>query len=260
MNENDLSKDKTINLAEISLDYEKFKALARNKHISPEEKIGFPQSYRKGFEGFILKDISHKLQGLTKSGGSFFDIGCGSSLLTSKLLDLLDKKNIQVYLNDSEEVLSLIDTNVKFTKVVGKFPEVIQNLNANIIPEAFDYILCYSVIHYIFVEMNIFEFVDAILEILKPGGIALIGDIPNISKRKRFFSSNNGKEYHKEFTKTDSDPTLKYFNIERKKIDDSVLDGIVQRARAAGYNAYVLPQAPNLPMSNRRDDLLIQRP
>ena len=34
----------------------------------------------------------------------------------------------------------------------------------------------------------------------------------------------------------------------------------LQRARSAGFNSYVLPQADDLPMENRREDILIIRP
>jgi hypothetical protein len=39
-----------------------------------------------------------------------------------------------------------------------------------------------------------------------------------------------------------------------------VIVAILSRARAAGADAYVVPQAPNLPMANRREDILIRLP
>ena len=51
------------------------------------------------------------------------------------------------------------------------------------------------------------------------------------------------------------------FNVpEPGKIDDGVVLGILARCRAAGFDAYVLPQPPELPMANRREDVLVQRP
>ena len=46
----------------------------------------------------------------------------------------------------------------------------------------------------------------------------------------------------------------------RAKIDDAVVFSILGRARAAGFDAYVVPQAPDLPMANRREDILIMSP
>jgi hypothetical protein len=39
-----------------------------------------------------------------------------------------------------------------------------------------------------------------------------------------------------------------------------VVFALLQRARLAGFDAYVLPQDPALPMANRREDVLIIRP
>ena len=44
------------------------------------------------------------------------------------------------------------------------------------------------------------------------------------------------------------------------KIDDSILVSLLLRARGQGFDAYLLPQRPTLPMANRREDLLIVRP
>jgi hypothetical protein len=88
----------------------------------------------------------------------------------------------------------------------------------------------------------------------------LIGDIPNVSKRKRFFSSQSGVSFHREFMKTSADPIVEYNRIEEDQIDDAVVFALLQRARLAGFDAYVLPQDPALPMANRREDVLIIRP
>lgn len=88
----------------------------------------------------------------------------------------------------------------------------------------------------------------------------LIGDIPNISKRRRFFSSPEGVKFHQHFMNTQSAPEVHFNSLERHKIDDSVILALLQRARNQGFDAYVLPQAPELPMANRREDLLIRRP
>ncbi|NRZ59471.1 hypothetical protein DFR97_003419 [Clostridium beijerinckii] len=88
----------------------------------------------------------------------------------------------------------------------------------------------------------------------------LIGDIPNISKRKRFFSSNQGIKYHQNFTGTKEQPIVKFNNIEAKNMDDSVVMSIIQRCRLAGFDSYILPQDKKLPMANRREDILIIKP
>ena len=120
--------------------------------------------------------------------------------------------------------------------------------------------LVYSVLHYIFVEGNLFDFLDRSLSLLAPGGALLLGDIPNVSKRKRFFSSQAGIVHHQQFTGRNELPAVTYNQIEPGKIDDAVLLALLARCRSAGFDAYVLPQGPDLPMANRREDVLITRP
>ncbi|WP_237181328.1 hypothetical protein [Paraburkholderia tropica] len=88
----------------------------------------------------------------------------------------------------------------------------------------------------------------------------LIGDIPNVSKRKRFFASETGKQFHMRHMKTDQAPVVEFNKIEHGQIDDAVVMALVERARAQGFDAYVLPQGNGLPMANRREDVLIVRP
>jgi hypothetical protein len=94
---------------------------------------------------------------------------------------------------------------------------------------------------------------------LRPGGKLLIGDIPNVSKRKRFFSTEQGVRFHQAFTKTNSLPDIKHLLVEPTQIDDGVLFGIIQRYRNFGLESYILPQPKTLPMWNRREDILIEK-
>jgi hypothetical protein len=88
----------------------------------------------------------------------------------------------------------------------------------------------------------------------------LIGDVPNVSKRKRFFASAAGVRCHQQYTGTEELPEVTFNTIETSKIDDAVVFSILSRARAAGFDAYAMPQAAELPMANRREDILITRP
>lgn len=257
--EQNLSQKETICLATTELNFERFKQLAKNPNLSDEERIGFPKSYRQGYESFIADDIKSKLGNLNKKDGVLLDIGCGSSPLTKRLLNIFASHDLHVILNDSEEMLNNVSDDDNIDKVPGKFPDCLESL-LRIAPNGVDYILCYSVLHYILLDTNIFNFIDSLILSLKPGGIALIGDIPNISKRKRFFSSETGVQFHKEFMKTTQAPKVEFLGVEKNKIDDAVLNALVDRARAAGCDAYILPQSKFLPMHNRRDDLILMRP
>ncbi|WP_417836360.1 class I SAM-dependent methyltransferase [Thalassospira tepidiphila] len=247
-----------IDLAKVELNYERFREFANNRDLSERERIGFPESYRAGYEEAILTDIVSKLEFRFRKGARLLDIGCGASPMTSAILKAAKDFEISAVMNDSPEMLSLIDEDLPFEKLPGRFPEVLdQALQMH--PEGYDLILCYSVLHYIVLDTSIFDFIDAICLALKPGGCALIGDIPNLSKRRRFFASEEGIAFHKAFMKTDIPPEVKHFDVQRDAIDDAVLGAVVARVHANGSDAYVVPQPRSLPMFNRRDDIVVQR-
>jgi hypothetical protein len=108
--------------------------------------------------------------------------------------------------------------------------------------------------------MNVFAFIDKACELLSDDGEMLIGDIPNVSKRKRFFSSQSGIECHKKFTGRDELPKVDFMVVEDKKIDDAVIFAILQRYRNFGFDTYLLPQGQKLPIATRREDILITKP
>ncbi len=251
-------KQPVIDLANISLDYEGFKALAKNNSLSDDEKIGFPDSYRKGFNEVIFLDITTKLTNLTKKNQTVLDIGPGCGELPKLLLKLCRDNQHKAVFCDSEEMLVSHPDERCLFKVPGMFPKTYNEV-CEIAPQ-YDVILCYSVFHYITVDTNVWDFIDICLKLLKPGGQLLIGDIPNISKRKRFFSSEAGIKFHKEFMKTDLPPEVLFNEIELGKIDDSIILSVLMRSQSSGFDAYLVPQNINLPMSNRRDDILIVRP
>lgn len=254
----DLQTDKFIDLAQVDLNYDGFRKLAQNKHLSEHERLGFPDSYREGFADEILGDISDKLNLKNRTNGRLLDIGCGAGQLTYGLIGLCGEHKISIVLNDSPEMLNLIDQKENCDQVAGKFPDILDDLMAYS-PNGYDAILCYSVLHYIVVDHNIFDFVDAVCLALADGGAALIGDIPNQSKRNRFFSSPTGIAYHKSFMNTKLPPIVEHSKVRPNSIDEAMLNAMIARAHSARCHAYIVPQPDTLPMHNRRDDILIQK-
>ncbi len=240
------------------LGYEDFRQMAENPELSQYEKIGFPDSYRKGREADIFADIRHKLTNIESNSRTILDIGPGCSELPRLLIDHCRSHNHQLLLVDSAEMLCHLPDEAFVRKIPAYYPacpELFTEYNGRI-----DALIIYSVFHYIFTESNIWRFIDHSLELLAPGGQMLIGDVPNISKRKRFFASAAGIAFHRAFTGKDDTPEVCFNLVEHDQIDDAVVIAILQRVRAAGCDAYVLPQAPELPMANRREDILIIRP
>jgi hypothetical protein len=241
------------------LDFEGFRELARDASLTRYEKIGFPDSYREGYEEAIFSDIQGKLTNLHKPGQTILDIGPGCTDLPNMLVDLCRKQGHQLILVDSQEMLDQLPDAPFITKLAGYYPDDTKQLIADYAARV-NVVLVYSVIQYVFVEGNINNFVDQSLSLLAPGGQLLIGDIPNISKRKRFFSSQAGIDLHKAYTQSDETPQVEHAVLEPGKLDDGVLFGLLLRSRMAGFDSYLLPQGETLPMYNRREDLLITRP
>lgn len=233
--------------------------LARNETLTTYEKIGFPTSYREGKEHLIFEDIVRKLPALGETEKTVLDIGAGCSGPAFSMIDLCKKQRHQLILVDSDEMLRQLPDVAGVAKVIGRYPDQCSALFEQHLGGV-DIAVCYSVLHYIFNETNLFDFIDRSLALLSPGGQMLIGDIPNVSKRKRFFSSPTGVRFHQAFTGTSSAPEVNFNRIERTKIDDSVLLGMLMRVRAAGCEAYLVPQPADLPMANRREDFLIHKP
>ena len=242
-----------------NLTYEKFKSLAEDKDLNPIEKVGFPIGYRENKEKSILNDIIFKLDLKDEKSKVILDIGCGCSNLTILLIEFCRLNNHTLILIDSKEMLDNLPDEDFIIKIEGYFPNTCNDF-IELHKNKIDYIIVYSVIQYVFNELSIFNFIDSSCALLNESGKFIIGDIPNISKRKRFFSSENGVEFHKRFIGTDEVPEVCFNNIEFNSIDDSVIFSIIQRCRISGFDAYVLPQGKDLPMANRREDILIIKP
>jgi hypothetical protein len=240
------------------LSFDDFKEMAKNNSLSCYEKIGFPNSYREGKEKLIFEDVIAKLPLLLTQNKVILDIGPGCSQLPLILIDLCRQNRHTLILMDSEEMLALLPDEPFITKIPGYYPK--SEYLFDTFRNRVDVILTYSVIQYVFAESNIWDFLDSSLELLKEHGEMLIGDIPNISKRKRFLSSNSGATYHQNFMNTTDQPTVVFNKIERHQIDDSVVMALIDRARDQGFDAYIMPQQPELPMANRREDILIRKP
>jgi len=241
------------------LTFEGFRELATSPGLSRYERIGFPDMYRDGHETAIFRDICRKLTNLARPAQTVVDLGPGCSDLPLMLAELCERRGHTLVLCDSAEMLAHLPDDVFVRKAPGCFPRESAWLIAEYAGRV-DAILVYSVLHYVFVDLPLFDFVDACLSLLAPGGQLLIGDVPNVSKRKRFFASAAGVRCHQAFTGTDELPAVAFNALERSKIDDAVLMSVVSRARAAGFDAYILPQSADLPMATRREDILITRP
>jgi hypothetical protein len=241
------------------LTYEDFRLMAADASLSRYEKIGFPDSYRAGHEAAIFADIRKKLPILDDERRRVLDVGPGCSDLPRLLSAHCAAKNHELTFVDSAEMLGQLPDAAHVRKIAGRFPDECMDFIERSLG-TFDAVIAYSVLHYVLPGADIFGFFDRLCQTLAPGAALLIGDIPNVSKRKRFFASQTGIEFHKRFMDTPEAPAIAFNVPEVDAIDDAVIVGLILRGRGAGFDVYVLPQPPSHPMANRREDLLVCRP
>jgi hypothetical protein len=165
----------------------------------------------------------------------------------------------RLVLIDSSEMLDLLPEAPCVTKSAGRFPldhrEFVTGGAG-----AIDVIIVYSVLQYVLAESNLLEFLDSAVSMLAHGGQLLAGDIPNESMRARFAMSPSGAEYRRKASAPAALANDTTLSARRGTFHDDLIVSLLARYRAAGYHAYVMPQAADLPMADRREDLLIVRP
>lgn len=240
------------------LTFADFRRMATDPALSPNERVGFPDSHRAGYDDAIVEDVVAKLPALGGTGARVVDVGPGCSPLSRLLVERCAHAGHELVLVDSEEMLAQHVERPGLRKVPGRFPDCAEAL-ADMRGRC-DAVLTYSVLQYAFAEASAVRFVDAALALLAPGGRLLAGDVPNASMRRRFLASAAGKAHHRAWSGRDEDPPVAFNAPVPDELDDGVLLGILARARAAGFHAWLVPQACGLPMANRREDLLIERP
>lgn len=242
-----------------NLSFDDFRKLAKDSRLSRHEKVGFPDSYREGKEKAIFVDIFEKLQNLSLPDKNVLEIGPGCSELPLMLSEKCEENGSYLIFVDSHEMLAHLPKSSHILEYEGEFPAAFGSDSEKWIGKI-DVIICYSVIQYVFADSNLWNFVDRCLLLLRDGGEILFGDIPNITMRKRFFSSEAGVSSHRQFTGQNEKPEVFFNKVEEGQMDDAVVLAILARARAQGFHAWVMPQSPLLPMANRREDILIRKP
>ena len=236
----------------MELNFNDFKNRALDQSLSKWEKIGFPDEYRKNQEKLIFEDIYTKLDLITKPK-KILDIGCGCTELVEYIIEHSKFSKSELYLIDSKEMLdnitsSSLEKNIHL--ISGYFPNI-----ENLKPNSFDSILVYSVLQYVFLEQSLYKFIHKCIDLLKPGGRLLLGDIPNISARTRFLNSEDGIKFKNNIVDLNNSLQFKHENEER--IDDTIVLSILSRYRNFNCETYLLPQPATLPFGNRREDILI---
>lgn len=241
------------------LDFEKYRRMAEDESLSAHERSGFPDALREGAEQAILADIEAKLPVLREREAlTVVDIGCGANPLADAIIQRCRQRRHRLTLVDSAEVLAHHRDEPAVHLVPGRFPDATRLLTD--LAGSCNAVIAYSVLQCAFTDGSVHGFVDSALTLLAPGGRLLLGDLPNASMRRRFLHSEAGRAFHRGYTGRDDEPAVRWPALPTGEIDDGVLLGLIARARASGFHAWLVPQAEGLPMANRREDLVCERP
>jgi 2-polyprenyl-3-methyl-5-hydroxy-6-metoxy-1,4-benzoquinol methylase len=229
---------------------------ALDASLSHNEKVGFPDAYRDGFSEIIWNDLLSKLPSLHVEGAKVLDIGCGCGHLPQALIQHATINSQKLTMIDHPNMLAQLKHADSHRLVGGRFPDILSS-NSGLAKESFDVIICYSVLQVAALEMNPFIFVDSAVELLADGGQLILGDLPNYSKLRRFLASEKGRQYHRRYMNTETDPIVKPFDNDKSRLDDGFVLGLLAHLRIGGLDTYLLPQPVSLPLSTRREDILI---
>ena len=88
--------------------YEAFRRRALDPSLSQNEKIGFPDLYRKGKEALIFADIASKLSRLGQHGQVVIDLGAGCGPLALLMMEHCEQQRHHLVQVDSPEMLALL--------------------------------------------------------------------------------------------------------------------------------------------------------
>lgn len=235
--------------------FDNFRRLAGRKDFKNHQKVGREYLHigKENKEFNIFPDIKDKLN--IRSNTLVCDIGCGCSQPALDLIKFAKQYKNKLILIDSKEMLNILPNYKFMKKIPAEFPQCKNFIKKY--QNSIDYIIIYSVIHYLLLEVSLFAFLDKAVSLLKNGGKMLIGDIPNITKKKRFLSSDYGKKFHQQWSGDKKIPKIFWTQLEEGVIDESIVFAILQRYRNMGCETYLLAQKDGLPFNKTREDILI---
>ena len=206
-------------------------------------------------EKHALHDIIRKLA-LTPED-DLLEIGCGVGNLLLPLSFLVHTttgvdhgellKKMEARLPIDRSSITLVSGNFLTAKVQGSYSKI----------------LIYSVIHYLRDEKELTKFMGKATKLLRPGGIMVIGDIPNVDKKARFLASEEGKRFLEEWQKKIASAGAinhpKPSASPLIQITDEVVARMIQSLKESGMTARVVAQPEGLPISHTREDLIVER-
>ncbi len=232
--------------------FENFGRLAKNP-LSFTEIAGW-YAFQAGTERYILFDIMRQLK-LVPSD-DLLEIGCGAG---NNLIPFSFFAHSATGV-DHQALLKVLKKRIKNTSIrciPGNFLDVK-------IPGHFSKIIVYSVLHYLSNEKEVLFFIDKAVKLLLPGGKLLLGNIPNIDRKKRFLASPRGKIFEKKWQamKKKENIDIVFSNFFKEKnviIGDTLINKIIKTYSVKEFRAKSLKQSLGAPFSHTRENILISR-
>ena len=155
---------------------------------------------------------------------------------------------------DCETQIDMARDNSSARLIAGDFRQIALN-------ETFDRILIYSVVHTLRDHDAIKSFIDKAAELLAPGGRLLVGDIPNSDTKATYLATPTGKRMREDWAMMVLDtPKPAAFGDGIGALSSLDIFGLMYHFRQRGFSTYLLPQPPDLPFGNTREDILIVSP
>jgi len=210
----------------------------------------------------ILQDVKAKLS--IASEHRLLEIGCNIGLMLSPLSQGA-REAVGVDHPVIIERYRKMGVPNNTTLIEGYWPHVL-------VPGMFDRILVLSVLHSLRSATEAMTFLKACFSILAPGGRLLISDLPNEDMRSRYLESRSGARIASEYAHAIDEARASTVAEEYTRrdeifaeakdvvfINDDFILQVLGESRKSGLDAFVLPQPPELPYSQSREDILIMR-
>ena len=200
----------------------------------------------------ILLDVVEKLQ--IQPDDTVLDIGCGVGLLAGPLSFLV----ASVTGIDHPEVVEVLRARCPGVEPLpGDFRDV------DLGDRTFTKIITYGVVQNLPDEEAVTGFLRRALDHLDAGGRLLVGDMPNVDKKRRFQATRFGEEFEQMWASRGGSASMigegeLLPESQRVEFTDEAVASIFRRVRSWGYDAYVLPQPEHLPWGFTREDFLIR--
>ncbi len=208
---------------------------------------------------YVIADVLAKLR--FTGSETLLDIGSGPGLLTLPLAG----QARQVWALDHAEVVQRLALRAGDLKNLTCLEGDFRSFDFG--GQRFDRVLSYSMAHCLPDLVSVDAFVDKALSLLAPGGIALVGDLPNHDRKQRFLASPFGKRLDEDFARRRAtEPpasgrglSLLAGDAVVGSFDESYLLSLVARLRREGFDAALLPQRGELCFGWTREDLVVSR-